>query len=66
MNEYFVKVKLYHGGRSLGTKYFILDAENGKEAIRLVEEHIQKKQNSNFLIHSEISDDFELLDIHRL
>jgi len=45
---------------------FILDAENGKEAVRLVEEHIQKKLDSNFLKAKPVPDNLELLDIHKL
>lgn len=66
MNEYFVKVELYHEGCSLETKCFILDAENGKEAVHLIKEHIQNKQNSYLIKPSGIPDDFKLLDIRRL
>ena len=66
INEYFVKIEMYHNGRSLGTKCFILDAESGKEAVNLVQEQVQKKRDSIFLKPPEIPDDFELLDIHKL
>ena len=66
MNEYFVKVKLYRDRRFLGTKCFIFDAESGKEAVHLVQEYVEKKQNSIFINSSKKPDDFELLDIHKL